>query len=78
MRCSPSAIAQQIVDEQGYYLMIVKANQPQLRDDLALFFELSTIAADQELFQFTCLLGLRFEKCQYAELQFHVVLPGGS
>lgn len=28
--------------------MIVKANQPQLRDDLALFFELPAIVADQE------------------------------
>jgi predicted transposase YbfD/YdcC len=42
------AFAQQIVDQQGYYLMIVKANQPHLRDDLALFFELPAIVADLE------------------------------
>lgn len=41
-------LAQQIIAQGGYYLMIVKANQPQLRDDLALFFELPAIAADQE------------------------------
>ena len=40
--------AQQIVDQQGYYLMIVKANQPYLRDDIALFFDLPAIVADQE------------------------------
>lgn len=28
--------------------MIAEANQPQLRDDLALFFELSAIIAEQE------------------------------
>ena len=32
----------------GYYLMIAKANQPQLRDDLALFFDLPAIVADRE------------------------------
>ena len=42
------ALAQQIVDQHGYYLMIVKANQPRLRDDLALFFDLPAIAADDE------------------------------
>lgn len=42
------AFAQQLVDQHGYYLMIVKANQPHLRDDLALFFELPAIQADQE------------------------------
>jgi predicted transposase YbfD/YdcC len=41
-------LAQQIVSQGGYYLMIVKANQPRLRDDLALFFELPAIVADQE------------------------------
>jgi predicted transposase YbfD/YdcC len=32
----------------GYYLMIAKANQPQLRDDLSLFFTLPAIIADHE------------------------------
>lgn len=40
--------AQRIHAAGGYYLMIAKANQPQLRDDLALFFELPAIRADQE------------------------------
>jgi predicted transposase YbfD/YdcC len=42
------SFAQRIHDAGGYYLMIAKANQPQLRDDLALFFELPAIRADQE------------------------------
>jgi len=42
------AFAQQLVDQHAYYLMIVKANQPHLRDDLALFFDLPAIQADQE------------------------------
>jgi hypothetical protein len=42
------ALAQQIVDQGGHYLMIVKRNQPQLHDNLALFFDLPAIAADQE------------------------------
>ena len=42
------ALAQLIDERNGFYLMIVKANQPQLRDDLALFFELPAIVADQE------------------------------
>jgi hypothetical protein len=38
-----------ILDQGGYYMMIVKRNQPQLHDDLALFFDLpAIIAADQE------------------------------
>jgi predicted transposase YbfD/YdcC len=45
---SERAFAQQLVDQHAYYLMIVKANQPHLRDDLALFFEVPAIAADQE------------------------------
>jgi predicted transposase YbfD/YdcC len=42
------SFAQRIHDAGGYYLMIAKANQPQLRDDLALFFELPAIRADHE------------------------------
>jgi predicted transposase YbfD/YdcC len=42
------ALAQQIIDQGGHYLMIVKRNQPQLHDDLALFFDLPAIAADHE------------------------------
>lgn len=42
------SLAEQIVAQQGYYLMIVKANQPHLRDDLRWFFELPAIAADRE------------------------------
>lgn len=41
-------LAQQISDQHGYYLMIVKANQVQLRDNLAWFFDYPAIAADQE------------------------------
>jgi hypothetical protein len=37
-----------ILDQGGYYMMIVKRNQPQLHDNLALFFDLPSIAADQE------------------------------
>lgn len=42
------ALAQLIDERNGFYLMIVKANQPQLRDDVALFFQLSAIVADHE------------------------------
>jgi predicted transposase YbfD/YdcC len=42
------SFARAIHDGGGYYLMIAKANQPQLRDDLALFFELPAIIADHE------------------------------
>jgi predicted transposase YbfD/YdcC len=41
-------LAQLIDEKYGFYLMIVKANQPQLRDDLAMFFDLPAIVADQE------------------------------
>ena len=41
-------LAQQIEDQGGYYLMVVKRNQRQLYDDLTLFFQLPAIAADQE------------------------------
>lgn len=41
-------LAHQIVQEGGYYLMIVKRNQQKLYDDLGLFFRLPPIAADQE------------------------------
>lgn len=41
-------LAQQIIDQQGYYLMVVKANQVQLRDNLAWFFDYPAIAADRE------------------------------
>jgi len=42
------AFAQQLHQQGGYYLMMVKANQPQLHADIALFFDLPAIAADQE------------------------------
>jgi predicted transposase YbfD/YdcC len=42
------ALAHQIIDQGGYYLMIVKANQVRLRDNLAWFFEYPSIAADRE------------------------------
>lgn len=42
------AVANQIIDQHGYYLMVVKANQRQVRDDLALFFTLPAIVADHE------------------------------
>jgi predicted transposase YbfD/YdcC len=51
------ALAQQIVDQQGCYLMIVKANQPHLRDDLALFFDLPAITADHEQWDRACTLS---------------------
>jgi len=41
-------LAEQIVGQGGYYLMVVKRNQRRLYEDLALFFELPAIAADQE------------------------------
>jgi predicted transposase YbfD/YdcC len=41
-------LAAQIVAAGGYYLMIVKRNQRQLYDDLALFFQIPPIAADNE------------------------------
>jgi hypothetical protein len=41
-------LAQDIHQRDGFYFMMVKANQPQLRDDLALFFSLPAIVADQE------------------------------
>lgn len=42
------ALAQQIIDQGGYYRMMVKANQRHLRDDLALFFDLPAKPADHE------------------------------
>jgi predicted transposase YbfD/YdcC len=42
------AFAQQIDRAGGGFLMIVKANQPQLYDDVALFFDRPAIAADHE------------------------------
>jgi predicted transposase YbfD/YdcC len=42
------SLAEQIVAEGGYYLMVVKRNQRRLYEDLALFFELPAIPADQE------------------------------
>ena len=47
-------LAEQIDQQQGYYLMIVKANQPHLRNDLALVFELPAIVADQERWDRVC------------------------
>lgn len=42
------ALTLQFHRQVGGYLMMVKANQPQLDTDIAWFFELSAIAADQE------------------------------
>lgn len=42
------ALAQTLHERHGFYVMMVKANQPQFRDDLALFFTLPAIVADQE------------------------------
>lgn len=42
------AFAQQLQQQGGTYLMMVKANQPQLHAAIALFFALPAIAADQE------------------------------
>jgi predicted transposase YbfD/YdcC len=42
------ALAEHIVQQGGYYLMVVKRNQRRLYDDLALFFQLPAIAADHE------------------------------
>jgi predicted transposase YbfD/YdcC len=41
-------LAQQIVEQGGYYLMVVKRNQRRLFEDVALFFELPAIPADHE------------------------------
>lgn len=42
------SLVQTIHERHGFYFMMVKANQPQLRDDLALFFTRPAIVADQE------------------------------
>jgi predicted transposase YbfD/YdcC len=42
------ALALQIIEQGGYYLMMVKANQARLRDNLAWFFDYPSIAADRE------------------------------
>lgn len=42
------ALAEQIEQQGGYYLMVVKRNQRQLYDDLTLFFQHPAIAADYE------------------------------
>jgi hypothetical protein len=42
------SFARTIHDGGGYYLMIVKANQPQRHDDLARFFDLPAIIVDHE------------------------------
>jgi predicted transposase YbfD/YdcC len=42
------ALAEQIEQQGGYYLMVVKRNQRRLYDDLRLFFQLPAIAADHE------------------------------
>jgi predicted transposase YbfD/YdcC len=42
------ALAEQIEQQGGYYLMVVKRNQRRLYDDLTLFFQLSAIVADHE------------------------------
>ena len=42
------ALAEQIEQQGGYYLMVVKRNQRRLYDDLTLFFQLPAIAADHE------------------------------
>jgi predicted transposase YbfD/YdcC len=41
--------AQQILDQGGHYLMMVKKNQRRLWDDLALYFQIPPIAADEEI-----------------------------
>jgi predicted transposase YbfD/YdcC len=41
-------LAEQIVAEGGYYMMVVKRNQRRLYEDLTLFFQLPAIPADQE------------------------------
>jgi predicted transposase YbfD/YdcC len=41
-------IAQQIRQRGGHYLMVVKKNHPQMYAELALFFELPSIVADDE------------------------------
>ena len=42
------ALAEQIDQQGGYYLMVVKRNQRRLYEKLTLFFELPAIRADQE------------------------------
>ena len=42
-------LAQQIIDQGGHYLMIVKRNQGCLYEDLELFFRLPPQPADQEI-----------------------------
>ncbi len=42
------ALAQQIRDQGGHYLMVVKDNHPQMRAEIALFFDIPSIPADEE------------------------------
>lgn len=42
------SLAQQIIEQGGYYLMMVKANQARLRDNPAWFFDYPSLRADQE------------------------------
>ena len=41
-------LAQQIRDQGGHYLMVVKENPPQMRAEIALFFDIPAIPADAE------------------------------
>jgi predicted transposase YbfD/YdcC len=43
------ALAQQIVDQHGHYLMVVKRNQRRLWEDLDVFFHIPSKPADQEV-----------------------------
>lgn len=42
------ALAEQIEQQGGYYVMVVKRNQRRLYEDLTMFFQLGAIAADHE------------------------------
>jgi predicted transposase YbfD/YdcC len=48
------AVAQQIRQRGGHYLMVVKKNHPQMYAELALFFELPGILADAESYDRWC------------------------
>ena len=69
-------IAQQIVDAGGDYVMVVKANQPQLLEDIATVFALAPIAGERRTAAET--LDLGHGRIEQRGLQTSNVLEGYS
>jgi predicted transposase YbfD/YdcC len=69
-------IAQQIVDAGGDYVMVVKANQPQLLEDIATVFVLAPIAEERRTAADT--LDLGHGRIEQRRLQTSNVLAGYS